>query len=75
MKHGSVVIARFLGKAKDGKEDKRAPNDDPSIQFTQFTHRSCSPNDSGQVEDEGELVLCYGGEGYEFQDINIHIVQ
>ena len=33
MKRGSVIIARFLGKAKDGKEDKRDINYDPSIQL------------------------------------------
>ena len=33
LKHGSVVIACFLGKARDGEEDERAPNYDPAIQF------------------------------------------
>ena len=33
LKYGSVVVAWLLGKAKDSKEEERAPNIDPAINF------------------------------------------
>jgi len=57
---GSVVIARFLSKAKDGKEDERDPNHEPPIQFpSHLAYRSSTPLCGRHLEDIGEVGVFF----------------
>ena len=58
LKHGSVVIARFLSKSKNAKEDKYTPDHDPAPQFkSQLIYRSGAPNDGGNLSDFGDVLI------------------
>lgn len=69
--YGSVVIARFLSKSKDDKEDNYTPDHDPASQFeSQLMYRSGAPNDGGQLSDFGNVLIFWWkpGVGCEFRD-------